>query len=177
MPELEMSLVRFGAIYLLLLAILLLLQLFHMDQLKQVLTVSVKMSLQLIIAGLFLEYLFRADNPLFTFLYFCMMIGFSVHRILSKNKWMNRRFQLITALAVGLSNFLIIAFFITAVAGQRLWNPQYVISIGGMILGNSMGANTLGLKAFHTTRTRRSKKSTAEAPVAEATTEEAPKAE
>lgn len=151
MTELQMSLMRFCTIYAVLLAVLVVLDLFGMRQTRKILSVSCKMSLQLIIAGLFLEYLFEVNNPWFTFGYFCIMTGFTVHRILSQNKWVSHRFQGVIALVVTLTNFLLIAFFIVIVANQRLWNPQYVISIGGMILGNSMTANTLVLKAFYET--------------------------
>ena len=62
---------------------------------------------------------------------------------------MPKKLRYIVALVVGLTNFFIIAYFIVVVAQKELWNPQYIITIGGMILGNSMTANSLCLKTFY----------------------------
>jgi putative ABC transport system permease protein len=42
----------------------------------------------------------------------------------------------------------IVCFFIMAVVGVSIFNPQYTIPIGGMIIGNAMTGVALGLKTF-----------------------------
>lgn len=148
MNELQISIARFLLIYLLLILILLVMKKCRMNQTKLLFTASIKMTVQLVIAGLLLEYIFKFNNPLFTLSYLGAMTVFTIHRILSKNSWLNKKFRVITVLSVVISNLFIIAFFITVVAQQKLWNPQYMIPIGGMILGNTMTAMTLGLKSF-----------------------------
>lgn len=122
-----------------------------MNQTKLLFVASIKMTLQLVIAGLLLEHIFKTDNPIYTLSYLAVMTVFTIHRILSKNMWLNKKFKRITILSVFVSNLFVIGFFIIVVAGQDLWNPQYMIPIGGMILGNTMTAMTLGLKAFRDT--------------------------
>lgn len=151
MNDLEISLSRFFLIYALLLLVLFVMKKCRMNQTKLLLVASIKMTIQLVIAGLLLEYIFKTNNPFFTLLYFAVMTVFTVHRILSKSAWLNKKFKRITILSVSISTFFVIGFFIMAVAGQKLWNPQYIIPIGGMILGNTMTAMTLGLKAFRDT--------------------------
>lgn len=151
MSNIEVSIARFLLIYLLLILILLVMKKCKMSQTKLLFVASLKMTFQLVLAGLLLEYIFNIDSPIYTFAYLVVMIVFTIHRILSKNKWLNSRFKLITVISVLVSNLFIIVFFISVVAGQDLGNPQYMIPIGGMVLGNTMTAMILGLNAFRET--------------------------
>ena len=149
MNELEISIVQFLFIYIILLVVLLIMKLCGMNKTLEILMASLKMSVQLVIAGLLLEYIFKINHPAFTLSYLAVMVGFTIYRVLSKNKWMNKNFKIITSLTIAIPNLLIIAFFICVVTSQTLWNPQFLIPIGGMLLGNAMTANNLCLKSFH----------------------------
>lgn len=148
MDDLEISLSRFMLIYLLLVLVLLVMKKLRMGQTKLLITASIKMTVQLVIAGLLLEYIFKAEHPAFTVLYLGVMLGFTVHRVLSRSPWMNFKFKAIAAASILISGILVLTYFIVAVAEQNLLNPQYVIPIGGMVVGNIMNAMTLALKAF-----------------------------
>lgn len=151
MNNLEISIMRFLLIYILLFLVLFIMKKCKMNQTKLLFVASIKMTLQLVVAGLILEYIFKTNNPIFTMIYLGVMTIFTIHRIISKNSWLNKQFKKITILSVIISNLFVIGFFIIIVAQQNLWNPQYVIPIGGMILGNTMTAMTLGLKTFRDT--------------------------
>jgi putative ABC transport system permease protein len=77
------------------------------------------------------------------------MTGFAIFMVLKRNKWLNRRFKVITALSLGVSGLSVVAFFITVVVGVSIFNPQYTIPVSGMIIGNAMTGMGLGLKAFN----------------------------
>lgn len=148
MNNLEISIIHFLLIYVLLLFILLIMKKCKIDQTKLLVIASMKMTLQLILAGFILEYIFKTSNPLFTLVYLSVMTVFTIYRILSKNKWLNKKFKIITTLSVCFSSLFVIVYFIILVAKKDLLDPQYVIPIGGMVLGNTMTALTLGLKTF-----------------------------
>ena len=46
---------------------------------------------------------------------------------------------------------LVLIFFICAVVREDIFNPQYVIPISGMIMGNTMTGVSLGVKSFRET--------------------------
>lgn len=144
----QLQIQQFLLIYLLLLVVLFIMKKCKIDQAKQLIVASIKMTVQLVIAGLILTYIFKNPHPVFTIAYLCAMTGFCIHRVLSKNKDINKRFKIVIALSITMSGVLTILYFICLVVGQSLFNPQYVIPISGMIMGNTMTGVSLGVKTF-----------------------------
>ncbi|KXL52993.1 putative iron export permease protein FetB [Anaerotignum neopropionicum] len=144
-----LNLWQFGIVYLLLLIVLAIMKHCKINQSKLLVVGSFRMSVQLVLAGLILTYIFKNPHPLFVLLYLSAMIALSIHTALARNKGINRRFQRIVACALTLSGLFVILFFVTGVVGVSFWNPQYTIPISGMIMGNAMTGVSLGLKTFH----------------------------
>ena len=144
----SLNIKQFALIYLLLLVVLIIMKRCKIDRTKLLIVASVRMTLQLVIAGLLLTYIFENPHPLFTVFYLVLMTGFAVFMVLQRNKTINKRFKLITALSLSASGLSIVIFFIIAVVGVSIFNPQYTIPISGMIMGNAMTGVSLGLKAF-----------------------------
>lgn len=144
----ELNIAQFLLIYLLLALVLLVMKLAKVGQSKLLLVASVRMTVQLILAGLVLTYIFKNPHPAFTIAYLVAMVVFSLHRTLSQNAGLNRRFQMAIAFSIAGSGLFVIAYFVVLVVGTNFFDPQYTITIGGMIIGNSMTGVTLGLKAF-----------------------------
>jgi putative ABC transport system permease protein len=119
-----------------------------MNQSKLLMVASIRMTVQLILAGLILTYIFKNPHPIFTIIYFIIMTIFAVHRVLSKNQQINKKFKIAIALSLSFSGLCIVAFFICVVVGESIFNPQYVIPVSGMIIGNAMTGTTLGVKTF-----------------------------
>lgn len=144
----KIQLWQFALVYLLLIIAALIMKKCRVNQTKLLMIASLRMTVQLILAGLILTYIFKHPHPAFTLLYFAAMTVFAVFRILSKNKTLNLRFKAVIALSVSLSGAAIVCFFICAVVGVSIFNPQYVIPIGGMVMGNTMTGVSLGVKTF-----------------------------
>lgn len=144
----ELNLLQFSLIYLLLLLVLGIMKKCNINQTKLLIAASIRMTVQLVLAGLVLTYIFKNPHPLFTIGYLVLMIGFSVYTVLSRNKGLNRTFKIIVGLSLAATGSIIIVFFITAVVGVDFFNPQYTIPISGMIMGNAMTGVSLGLKTF-----------------------------
>lgn len=144
-----LNLWQYGAVYLLLLAVLWIMKKSKIDQSKLLVIASIRMTVQLVLAGLVLTYIFKNPHPLFVMLYITAMIIMSIHTVLSRNKGINKRFEIIVALSLTGSGLLIILFFILGVVGVSIFNPQYTIPISGMIMGNAMTGVSLGLKTFN----------------------------
>lgn len=144
----EMQLWQFSLVYLLLLIVLTIMKKCEMNQSKFLIVASVRMTLQLVLAGLVLTYIFKDPHPLVTIFYLLAMIGFAIRRVLSKNEHLDKRFKHVVAGSLAVSGLSIIVFFICAVVGESMFNPQYVIPISGMIMGNAVTGVTLGIKTF-----------------------------
>lgn len=144
----QIDIERFLLIYLLLLIVLAVMKKCKIQQTKLLLLGSVQMTVQLVIAGFLLTYIFRNPKPIYTVVYISFMIAFSIHRVLSKNKELNFKFKFYIASTLSVSGIGIIMFFIVFVVNENLLNPQYAIPLSGMIFGNVMTGLNLGLKTF-----------------------------
>lgn len=143
-----LGLFQFSLIYLLLVVVLGIMHKCKINQTKLMLLASLRMTVQLTLAGFILTYLFERPHPLFAILYVACMTAFAVHRALSKNKGLNVRFKLAIGLSLSVSGLAIIAFFIIVIVRESVFNPQYVIPLSGMIMGNTMTGLSLGVKTF-----------------------------
>lgn len=154
----ELNLWQFSLIYLLLLIVLGIMKKCKINQTKLLIVASIRMTVQLVLAGLVLTYIFKNPHPLFTVSYLILMSGFSVYTVLSRNKNLNSQFKVVVGISLAATGLSIVVFFITAVVGVNFFNPQYTIPISGMIMGNAMTGVSLGLKTFNENiRTSRNK--------------------
>lgn len=144
----ELSIVQFSLVYLLLIIVLIIMKKAKIDKTKVLLIASARMSIQLILAGFILTFLFANPHPFLTLLYVLVMIVFSIRRSLSLVSNLNSKFKRIIAISLFSSTLLISIFFIVVVINTSIFNPQYVIPITGMIIGNSMTGVNLGLQSF-----------------------------
>ena len=146
-----MQFLQFSTLYLLLLLILFIMKRCRIEKTGLLLMASAKMTIQLILSGWVLTYLFDRPNSLWTGLYLFVMMAFSIHRVLSKNPGLSPSFRFVIGLSMTLGGFSILAFFVMAVARRSFFDPQYVIPLGGMLLGNAMNSVSLGIKTFRET--------------------------
>ena len=144
----ELNLINFGLVYLLLILVLVIMKKARINQTKLLFIASFRMTIQLVLAGLILTYIFKNPHPLFTVLYLCAMTIFAIHRVLSKNKDINRNFKIAVSASIAAEGLLIVLFFVGIIVGMDIFNPQYTIPISGMIIGNAMTGVSLGLKTF-----------------------------
>ena len=154
----ELNLWQFSLIYLLLLIVLGIMKKCRINQTKLLIVASIRMTVQLTLAGFVLTYIFKNPHPLFTVIYLVLMSEFSVYTVLSRNKNLNMQFKIVVGISLASTGLAIVVFFITAVVGVNFFNPQYTIPISGMIMGNAMTGVSLGLKTFNENiRTSRNK--------------------
>lgn len=148
MGVVRLQISQFALIYALLLIVLFIRKKYKVDQTKLLIVSSMKMTLQLFIAGFILTYIFKNPSPIYTIAYLCVMTGFTIYRVLSDNKGLNSSFKRVISISIALSGLFIIFYFIYIVVGESILNPQYIIPISGMVMGNIMTATSLGIKTF-----------------------------
>ena len=122
----------------------------------EALTALVRMTLQLLFVGLYLGFVFKQDSPWLNVAWLMVMIGVADFSIARSCGLRLGRFALpmFAALLAGLAVPLL--FFTGMVLGRdHLLEAQYAIPLGGMILGNCLRADIVGLKSYYQTiRTR-----------------------
>ncbi len=113
---------------------------------KQILIATTRMTVQLVIMGNILMYVFKNPSWWLTSLMILLMITAAVINAFKRVKTaMSTQLKMITGLSLILGALATAAFFIVVVLGVRPWfNPQYFIPISGMIVGNSMTGISLG---------------------------------
>lgn len=144
----RMQIWQFALIYLLLLVVLWVMKKNRIDQTRLLIVASIRMTVQLILAGLILTYMIQNPHPLFTVSYFLLMTGFATVRVLKRNPGLNRGFQFAIAGSIFFSGLFVVVFFVYLVVGESVFNPQYMIPVSGMVIGNAMTGVTLGVKSF-----------------------------
>lgn len=116
---------------------------------KQLLTGVIRMTVQLLAAGLVLRYLFAADSAVIVSLLFLGMSAFAAHSIYSQVKVKVDGLLRVILIAVLLGGTTVLLLFLTVIVGVEPWyDPRYLIPVGGMLLGNSMNANALAIERF-----------------------------
>lgn len=149
MGIIEMTIGQFALVYLLLLIVLFVMKKAKIQRTKLLVWASVRMTVQLVLAGLVLTYILKNPHPIFTVAYLLAMTTFATLRVLGKNKHLNKKFKTAIALSLLVAGTLVVFFFVVAVVRTDFFNPQYTIPLSGMIFGNAMTGLTLALKSFN----------------------------
>ncbi|KMQ50866.1 ABC transporter permease [Chitinispirillum alkaliphilum] len=107
------------------------------------------MSIQLFLVGLYLEVVFTTNHPLINFSWILIMILVANFNIRSNSGLKSKPLFLITFTGLSISTILIVAFFILfAVGPTPFYDARYLIPISGMILGNCLRGNIVGLERY-----------------------------
>lgn len=144
-----LMILQFLSIYLLLFVVMLILRAGKIYKSRELFFSSVMMTLQLILAGMILTYLFQNPHPLFCLAYLILMISLATRRILAKAPALPKPFLFRVALVFIAAALFVSAYFILIVARENLFNPQYLIPITGMLTGNAMTGFNIALKTLH----------------------------
>jgi len=108
---------------------------------------TIRMTVQLILTGYLLIYLFDNPHPLWTLLVILVMVLFAIYTIFKKfSGELSRKLKRVIAVSLPLGGLPVLIFFLLVVIRiDPYFDPQYVIPITGMIIGNSMTGISLGL--------------------------------
>ncbi|MDD7793382.1 ABC transporter permease [Clostridium sp. 'White wine YQ'] len=144
----SLSIIQFSLIYLLLIIVLILMKKSKIKQTKLLLVASLRMSVQLILVGYILQYIFSNPKPIYTLIFIILMIAFSINRVIKGRNDLNKKFKVAIGISLTFSGLFVLIFFVTVVIGKSIFNPQYTIPLAGMIIGNAMTGINIGAKTF-----------------------------
>lgn len=117
---------------------------------REILIATFRMSIQLVIVGFILEYVFANKSPFYTVFIIMIMLGFAIYTIQNRLKYtLNKAMRRLIAMSMTVGVLSSLIYFLLIVIGISPWyEPTYVIPIGGMIVGNSMTGITLGINTL-----------------------------
>lgn len=138
---------QLGSAYVFILIILFFIKIRKIPREKELLISTVRMTLQLILVGHLLVYVFSNASPWYTLLALVLMESFAIHNVFSRVKGrVSKKLKKIIALSMLFGTISSIGYFIVIVMSIDPWyDPRYFIPISGMLIGNSMTGICLGV--------------------------------
>lgn len=117
---------------------------------REILISSIRMTLQLVLTGYILVYVFKNPNPFITVGIILMMEAFAIYTVYRKFKGrLSLALKKVIALSLASGTLFCLLYFLFVVVQISPWyNPQYFVPIAGMIVGNSMTGVSLGIKSL-----------------------------
>ncbi|GAW91183.1 ABC transporter permease [Calderihabitans maritimus] len=115
---------------------------------KEIILAAARMTIQLILVGYILTFIFDQEHVLLTISVFVVMEAFAIQNIFSRVKSrIPLRLKKIVALSMILGTSVSLGYFLVVVINLQPWyEAQYFIPIAGMIIGNSMTGVSLGVE-------------------------------
>ena len=110
----------------------------------------IRMTLQLLFVGFYLQVVFQLNNPWLNLLWLVIMVGVADFSIARGCDLKTKRFAapIFISLTAGTAIPLVV-FMGPLLHRPNLMDAQYVIPIGGMILGNCLRADIIGINSFY----------------------------
>jgi len=145
----SISWLSLGLAFLMLLAPLALFMLLRVRLSMTLLWSVARMSVQLLLVGFFLIYVFEWDNPYLSAAWLLVMVVFAALSVVGSTGLRYRGYLWIVFLAFLFSAALVLMYFNGLVIGlDDLLEARYAVAIAGMLLGNSLGGVIIGMGEF-----------------------------
>jgi len=117
---------------------------------RSLLVSTVRMVVQLVLIGFFLEFLFNLNNAFVNIAWFLVMLSAAVFSVLKSSGLKIKSFVFPVFLSLFLSNLFVVLYFNYFIVHlDFIFDARYMIAIGGMVLGNSLRSNVVGLGDFY----------------------------
>lgn len=122
----------------------------QLGMVRETVIALVRMTLQLVLVGLYLKYIFELNNPLLSMLWLAIMMVVANLSILGKAGLVTRLLFWRTLVGVALSTIFVSGWFmLIAIRPDPFYDARYLVPITGMILGNCLRSNVLSLERFY----------------------------
>lgn len=136
----DLTLLQLLAAYIFVLILFIIFKIKGIPREKEILIGSLRMTIQLILVGYLLAYVFEKGHVLYTIIIIVVMEIFAIFNVFTRVK-IELSTDLKKVIATGMitGTLLGIIYFMVIVLQPSPWyEPRYFITIGGMMIGNSM---------------------------------------
>jgi len=132
---------------------------FHLKINKKIVYAIFRMVIQLSLIGLVLQYFFTLNNTWVNLAYALFMMTVASYSILNATNLSPKLFGASVWLALVVPHLAVLIFFNTFILQlDHIFDARYVITICGMLLGNSLSGNILAIHTFYDQLTTQKKK-------------------
>lgn len=123
---------------------------YNTGMVKSTIIAIARMVVQLLLVGLYLKYLFLWDNPMLNIAWVLIMVVVATETSLTRTK-LKRSVMMIPLLVGFVSASLLVGLYFLGVVLKldNIFNAQYFIPILGILMGNMLGVNVIGLNTFY----------------------------
>lgn len=142
-----LSLLYLGA---LLIPVALISKVLGLNIIKNMIVSSSRMVVQLSLVGVYLKYIFKFNHPVVNIIYVLVMIFAASVSVIRSSNLRFRIFFLPLFLSIMIPHFGMVLFFNGVIADiPNILDARYLVTIGGMILGNCLQGNIVSLRNFY----------------------------
>lgn len=136
--------------YLIILIPLFVFNYFKTGLIKDTLIAAARMTVQLLFVGLYMKYIFLFNNVFINLAWVLIMIVVASGNLLSRSKLNKFKFFVPIFLSNAISLFVVDIFVLKFVLKlDYLFEARYFIPISGMILGNCLKTNIIGITSYY----------------------------
>lgn len=147
----DISIPSLGLCFLLLAVPLLISRMIKLNLIQVTTTSVLRMTVQLGLVGVFLTFVFDLNNGLLNILWVLGMVGVAASTTVKNVELRMKKLYLPVILSFALANLSVLLYFNEFVLRlENLMEARYLIPIGGMLLGNSLRGNVIGVGEFYT---------------------------
>lgn len=116
---------------------------------RDIVWAAVRMVVQLVLAGIYLRYLFEWNSPILNLGWFCAMMTAAALSACRNSELAWRQMLAPTFAATAISALAVLLYVNALVLRlDQLFDARYLVVIGGMLLGNTMSGNIIALTHF-----------------------------
>ncbi|MFZ4452896.1 ABC transporter permease [Salibacterium aidingense] len=146
----DLTIWQLAAAYVFILLLLLIVKIRKIPRNKEILVSTLRMTIQLLLVGYILIYLFENPHPGWTILVVLVMVTFAIWNIYRRvSSGLDKKMKQIIAVSMAVGTLSSLIYFNFVVIQFSPWyEPRYFIPIAGMIIGNSMTGVTLGVQTL-----------------------------
>lgn len=124
---------------------------FKLSRDKEIIVATLRMTAQLLIVGYVLKYIFDTKSVVLAIAMLCIMEGFAVNNAIHRAKVKLRsNLKIIVGVTLVGGSLISLTIFLFVVLGLKTFNARYVITICGMMLGNSMTGLSIAVRGLIT---------------------------
>ncbi|MCF6094357.1 iron export ABC transporter permease subunit FetB [Microaerobacter geothermalis] len=148
--SIDLQLWQLAAAYIFILLLIVIVRIKGIEREKEILISSIRMTIQLVLVGYILAYVFDQRHPFYTIIIIAIMLIFAIYNIFKRTKSpLSVEIKRIIALSMAAGILASLTYFILVVLQVFPWyEPRYVIPIAGMIIGNAMTGISLGVNTL-----------------------------
>lgn len=150
METVDISLYSLSLMFLLLIVPVVLSRFYRVGLVKPLLGSVVRMTIQLVFIGVFLKYLFQWNNSFINILWLLVMILVAVISAIRSSSMNPVKVLVPVMMSFTLATFSIILYMnVFVIRLNHVFDARYLIVLGGMLLGNSLRGNIVGIDMFY----------------------------